>query len=295
MHRLISFTIAATAFSLPCLSHGQVVITEIMYNPQSVNIFNDVDWVEIYNDSDAPVDLENWRLFDQEFLLSGGAGTEEGEAAAPEPFSKDAFSGGTNPNSSILAPGEVAVIINGKDAESAFKFRERWALPLSVKVIAPDWRGRFDMDANPIGTYFPDTNTISGDADPDWLALSRDDGTIVDVVDYRNSNAGNFAYRFWPDAGSASAPKGGSIYLRTDILLGDNPTGDNDSGSSWLLSVAGAAGAYRMDGSGSFIYSSNDVGTPGFIDGITDVVIPEPAAMSLLVGLSALFGWRRRR
>ncbi|HNO77622.1 MAG TPA: lamin tail domain-containing protein [Phycisphaerae bacterium] len=44
---------------------GDVVITEIMYNPDSVeNNPSEAEWVEIYNNTDSPIDLAGWYLAD---------------------------------------------------------------------------------------------------------------------------------------------------------------------------------------------------------------------------------------
>lgn len=46
---------------------AQVLITEIMYNPASSEKFpNDVEWVEIYNNSDQPADISGWFLADED-------------------------------------------------------------------------------------------------------------------------------------------------------------------------------------------------------------------------------------
>ncbi len=44
---------------------GDVVITEIMYNPDSVeNNPSETEWVELYNNTDSPIDLAGWYLAD---------------------------------------------------------------------------------------------------------------------------------------------------------------------------------------------------------------------------------------
>jgi len=46
---------------------GEVLITEIMYNPASSEKSpNDVEWIEIYNTADEPVDVAGWYLEDED-------------------------------------------------------------------------------------------------------------------------------------------------------------------------------------------------------------------------------------
>jgi hypothetical protein len=118
-------------------------------------------------------------------------------------------------------------------------------------------------------------------------------GEIIDLVQYRNGWSGANG---WPNTGPAGYEKanGGSIYLQTASVLSDNPNLANDNGRRWALSVAGVEGAYNQLAQG-FVYSPNDVGSPGSIWGVAEVVIPEPASLGLVIGLASFFGLRRRR
>ena len=277
MHRLFPFSIAASALALTSLSQGQVVITEIMYHPLSIDLNRDTEFIEIYNNSDDPVDLEGWRLLHQDYLLRLESDPAAAQLEAPPAFSSDVFYGGRLNGSSILMPGEIAVIFNG-GTRTEEDFRYRWNISDSVKLIAPDWGQKFDMVANPTGAYYPDTNTLSSSSSqPEYIILAKKDGPtlgdveVVDLVDYRNgfSSGGG-----WPDAGANNAAKGGSIYLKTASLLTGNAAINNNSGYNWALSVSGVEGAVTHNGDGNFLYKS-DVGSPGRIWGI-DAPIPEP-------------------
>ena len=97
MKRCVLF---ALPFLLPAASFGEVIISEIMYNPASKEqpgAFapggetqrqpNRVEWVEIYNSSDAAVELAGYKLAD-----------EDGETS-------------TLPAGATLLPRQAAVII----------------------------------------------------------------------------------------------------------------------------------------------------------------------------------------
>jgi hypothetical protein len=60
---------------LPEANPGDIVITEIMQNPQAVND-SDGEWFEVYNASDVTIDLNNWTLSDlgadNEVIENGG-------------------------------------------------------------------------------------------------------------------------------------------------------------------------------------------------------------------------------
>ncbi|HWB19151.1 MAG TPA: lamin tail domain-containing protein, partial [Phycisphaerales bacterium] len=43
-----------------------IIITEIMYNPNSPEMVGETEWVEIVNVSEHTVEMSNWRLDDED-------------------------------------------------------------------------------------------------------------------------------------------------------------------------------------------------------------------------------------
>ena len=73
----------------PMVGFSEVIITELMYNPDSQETGNDrAEWVEIYNTGPGTVDISNWKLRDEAVTPSSG------------------FPGGT-----LISPDEAVVIV----------------------------------------------------------------------------------------------------------------------------------------------------------------------------------------
>jgi len=272
------------------LAQAQVVITEVMYHPADYPYpqSNNAEWIEIYNHSDEAVDLENWRLFDEYYLVSGDSEETRDENLATNRFTDAYISGGESSNPSVLLPGEVAVII--PFSRGIGNFLEAWNLPESTKIIASPWNSFENQDV-PDGSYDPETNKLSNSsAQPSVIHLVDDSNNVIDIVDYYNGRFG------WPSTGPVGYEEadGGSIYLRTAAILAGDPNVANDTSSNWSLSIAGVEGAYNQLEI-RFGFSPDDVGTPGAIFGLVEVAIPEPASIGLFIGIAALFGLRRRR
>ncbi|MEQ9455453.1 MAG: lamin tail domain-containing protein [Phycisphaeraceae bacterium] len=133
-----------------------IVITEIMYNPAS----NEkqpvkVEWVELYNRSDEPVDLSGWKLAD-----------EDGESA---PI----------PDNAILPGGQALVLI--PDAQDPRAFRSAWPQrrgEQTYPVLQLDgWRrGGFGGLSNQPSP----TNEV--------LSLRRPDDSIADLVNFDDTD-----------------------------------------------------------------------------------------------------------
>ena len=100
-------TIAASAFG-----QAKVVITEIMYNPASNEKKNETEWVEIANVGTETAEIKDWRL-----------------AVKNKKSRFGTFS-------CTLAPGGVAVIING-EAVKEVQFRDAWDLTSESDAAAP--------------------------------------------------------------------------------------------------------------------------------------------------------------
>ena len=63
--------------ALPAFAVNEIVVTELMYN----SLGTDVEWIELINNTDAPIDLTGWTLVDDldhnPVPLSGVMGPEE--------------------------------------------------------------------------------------------------------------------------------------------------------------------------------------------------------------------------
>lgn len=84
----------------PVGAQGRVVITEIMYNPASVEDKGQTEWVEIANIGDAAVEITDWKLDDEDSLDWGTF-------------------------SCVLPPGGVVVLIN-RNGTNEQDFRKAW-------------------------------------------------------------------------------------------------------------------------------------------------------------------------
>ncbi len=155
----------------------RVVITEIMYNPNSKEEKGQTEWVEIANVGNAPIDIKDWRLDDE-----------------------DRFDWGKF--SCTLAPGGAVVLCNA-DFVTEEEFRAAWlptpaeegsvADPASAcQVIAVKWGGL----ANTPG---PDNEILKllndkGDTvcevkqQGQWPDCSRPDGSSIYLIDLAATN-----------------------------------------------------------------------------------------------------------
>lgn len=65
--------VLAGLIATPCRAQsesGPIVITEVLYNGASLPGISELEWIEVYNASDTPVDLNGWSL---RTLISGGS------------------------------------------------------------------------------------------------------------------------------------------------------------------------------------------------------------------------------
>ena len=58
---------AVAMIGIAGVASGDVIISEIMYNPDSSEALpNDVEWIEIYNTGGTSVDLTGWAIQDED-------------------------------------------------------------------------------------------------------------------------------------------------------------------------------------------------------------------------------------
>ena len=128
--------------------HADVIITEIMYNPQSSERAPvKSEWVEIYNTADIPADVSGWYLQD-----------EDGKTAAL-------------PADTLIPPRTAVVLIPGDQKVAAFQ--AAWGREFGVYPLA-DWayRGGIAGLAN------------QSDGQNEVLSLRAADGKLVDEVNF---------------------------------------------------------------------------------------------------------------
>ena len=157
---------------------AQVIITEIMYNPDSFEGGvgkdappNQTEWIEIYNAGKESVSLAGWHLKD-----------EDGQTVGL-------------PDTAKIAPGEAVVLIPG--VQSVADFREAWGTGYQVFKLKGWAKGD-----NPLSNL-----ANSPSEKNEQLTLCDKEGSVVDAVNYDDENG-------WPK----DTPDGPSITLSPDAL-----------------------------------------------------------------------------
>ncbi|MEM1164738.1 MAG: lamin tail domain-containing protein [Planctomycetota bacterium] len=214
---------------------GAVVITEIMFNP---NTDFELDWLEIYNPGATTVDLEGFTYIDLAFP----------DGSQSQPF----------PAGTTIAPGEALVLVGdnfieddgipGADTplgDNLAEFQDQWGPGVNAFLVE-------DFDA------------LSSNARPDIEipAILNAAGFVVDAANYSaNDSSGQ------PFAGFPGNIDGLSIYVIPEVIAAGTIDEDNDLGSSWRFSIADLDGAYQS-AQGTFFTnqsSGNDFGSPGVV------------------------------
>lgn len=178
---------------------AEVIISEIMYNPDSSeSLPNDVEWVEVYNTGNTPVDISGWFLQDEDGATGGIVGT------------------------AILDPQEAAVII--PDDQTILDFQEAWGTGFDIFPVS-NWGsgGLLGLSNSPSST-----NEV--------LTLRDSDGNLVDEVNYddegdwpTDSPDGPSIYLL-PGALDSVSNDSGLNWARSEVgvdgAYGNNQTGD---------------------------------------------------------------------
>ena len=118
-----SFLAGTTSVSIADNDVGEVVISEIMYDPsRSGSRDTATEWVELYNRGSSTADVGNW-TFDDE----------------------DTIKWGTIPAGTTIPAGGVLVVYNGWTGTAA-DFRTAWSVPAEAGVVGLVWG---DLDNSP--------------------------------------------------------------------------------------------------------------------------------------------------
>lgn len=178
MRKIVPLGLATVLFIASGPVSGQVLISEIMYNPDSYEggIGKDADpnqteWVELYNAGDEAVSLAGFYLQD-----------EDGRTEAL-------------PESATLEPGQAIVLIPG--VQSVADFRAAWGKGFDVYKL--DGWAKGDNPLANLANSPSDTNEV--------LTLRNAKDEVVDEVNYDDEGD-------WP----SDSPDGPSIALNPDAL-----------------------------------------------------------------------------
>lgn len=185
---------------------GRVVITEIMYNPASMERAGETEWVEIANLGDQPVEIVDWRLDDEDRTDWG------------------AFS-------CTLKPGEVAVLINAA-AVTVEEFRAAWDEPASggqsgegpsYQVIAVQWGGLGNLPGpdNEVLQLLNQNDEVICEVkqEGEWPSCRDPDGPSVYLLDLSTMNLSDGMLWRRSELGidNARSPRATPIFSTNDI------------------------------------------------------------------------------
>lgn len=210
MPKSILSAIACVSIASSAFGQARIVITEVMYNPASNERKNETEWVEIANVGNETAEIKDWRL------------------AVKNKKSRFAKF------SCTLAPGGVAVIING-EAVNEEQFREAWditseseaaAPPLAYQIFAVKWGG------------------LPNNAEQPVQLLNEKDEVVHEQVGA------------WPRVPGAGGP---SIFL-ADV----NATSETEH--PWRTSTLNMDGARHNKVTD--IFDKADTGSPGYVPGL---------------------------
>lgn len=234
----VSSALAGMAGTAAGQELGPVVITEIMYNPQGAD--EGQEWVEIYNTSNAAVDLSRWSLE-----------TPSGRT-------------GDIPNGTTLAAHAVAVIAPRRGGllgspsarrstyvNTQASWDAAWGAGIRVIFVESFWN--YPGDAVPV------TGTLNGlDNDGDTLILQDRNRQLIDQVMYSTDER---AETSWPDGNDS-----GSIQVLRDFAVAATGIVDNNIGAAWRLSGPGDGLGSRLGLTALPAFPGLDSwGTPGVL------------------------------
>jgi hypothetical protein len=268
-------TVAATSLPVLAITPGDVIITEIMYNPNSnekVPVIT--EWLEIYNTTAQQIDLTGWYTADEDgrsgdfesFILPAhGIAVVIPRGTANKPLTKADFTAAWGTPAAQLIQPTITNDMSGARPSSPGTQSSQGGIVGSGLSNSPsnDGNDMNDLVNTPLGgcnyaqPYCVDPDTV----DSEVLLLMDDAGQLIDKVNFDDTGP-------WP-----TDPGGPSIYLKAGFLSATS----NDSGSSWGQSFSGTDRAWTNTATG--VFSGPDVGSPGEIKGVT-VGNQAPSAVS---------------
>jgi Lamin Tail Domain len=224
--RLLVLTALWTAGS----AHAQVVFTEIMHNPGGSDAL--WEWVEIFNTTASPLDLDGWVFDDDDDGATGGAMGGPNITASPQ-------------NNTIVPAGGVAVLYPADELDfMPERFNNAWGE--GITLIGVDGFTALSL-ADAVGLW-PNRASYDGDAIPDAAGSPRRMfAGAVASIDY---------------SAVPAAEVGHSIAW--------NGTGSATNTANWVASVVNEFQAFTSDETtieNAQINSTEDRGNPGVLPG----------------------------
>lgn len=187
-------------------SRGALLISEVVFNEVGSDVTG--EWIEIYNDTPAAIDLSNYKIGDEE---------TSGQSSATEALFK--FPAGAS-----IAPQQVQVI-----AVSATRFNTVYGFMPTYESGGTE-AGVPDMTI--YSTWDPDGGQINMSNTNDQAVLVDPTDTIIDATSWGNTFAFNPAV-------DVSANIDGQAIERINARLDTNTAGD------WQLGTTGTPAASR--------------------------------------------------
>ena len=264
-------TTAALLLAGAVFADGRIIITEIMYNPGSNEKKGEAEWVEIANVGDAPVEIVNWKLDDEDkqewadwgsfscTLPPGGVAVLVNQAAVTEDMFRDSWDH-IDAETIIeeveenILPGRVddfAVVSQDPDDETD----QEGEPPVEDSVEEPDGDEPTLTEGNDNVTYLVipiEWGSLANgpDAENEILQLLDENGEVICEVNYQFGGD-------WPTFYSP-----GSASLE---LIDPNAKELND-GKNWRAAEAGVDGA--RENRQNSVFDGLDVGSPGTVAGL---------------------------
>lgn len=200
--RLAAFgAIVAGAMAPTALGAGRVIMTEIMYNPNSKEDKGQTEWIEIANVGDEAVEIKDWRIDDEDKWDWGKF-------------------------SCTLEPGGVAVLYNA-DYLTEEAFREAWDSNDSeqsgtYQAIGVKWGGIANTPGpdNEIVQLLDSKGAVICEVrqEGQWPECNRPDGSSIYLVDLSASDLSD--PKLWKKSDKGVA--GGRTNTKTEIFGGED-------------------------------------------------------------------------
>lgn len=236
--------VSLLAFGLTATASAQIEITEIMYNPLSIN--DQVwEWIEVRNTSGSPVDLD------------GYIARKLGDSALDPNTVNPTINSGLSADTVVPANG-IAVIYDAFSFDypdqnyDADLFRQAWGLDPNSVVIAADFFPALSNSGS--------GQTIGFWTDPNTYSADFDDTDPNNVITGSFANAAfSIDFQNFPNSGNGRS-------------LAWSGTGSNQNGAGWVVSSDGdSTGAVtstlvQVPGPTEVLLNStDDIANPGVV------------------------------
>ena len=226
-------------------SAGKVIINEVLYNETDNTAATNDEFIEIYNASTSPVDLGGWKLMDGNIIANDtdNTGSITG-SSTPYAF----------PNSTILKPGEYAVIwvgdnTNTPDRTATGATFQAWLGKAPKLNNSGDDMWLYDKDNKIVDYIAYGSGTAVNTPPPTFLNLwnstyqsalaTAKDGQSISLT--RNGLDGNTSACWEPTTSGNAKTQGCTNYLPTidsdTIGIRVTSVGENNNGTPKVLLV----------------------------------------------------------